>query len=461
MKTHKELIDASKAALAQAESISAKAEAEDRDLTDDEVAEIEQHAEESNQFIAEAESLKRRESAVASIGSIKDKLKQPEAKRIASDAIGVGTAVLGAVRERDPMLAAIARHGRNLKCFKDEPENAYAMGQWFRALVNGNLNAQEWCLNNGFEYRAAMTSGAGSGGSLVPEELSSRIISLVNDYGVFAREAFNQPMSSETMIVPRRTGGITSYPIGENQEPTESNVTFDHIELIARLWGTESKIPNSLMEDAIISLGDWVANEIARANSFAQDDSGFNGDGTSTYHGISGIRTNLISSASNVGYVNAVSGNDQFGEIDSIDFDTMMATLPEYVYRMGNPKWYCSRTCWSLDMQRLAMASGGVTAAEYVNGMPSFNFKGFPVVITPVMPSVTTALNNVVMVLFGDLSLSSTFGMRRQLGVRVLNERYAEFDQTGIVSFTRWTINNHDYGDTSVAGPIVGLIGNT
>ena len=50
-------------------------------------------------------------------------------------------------------------------------------------------------------------------------------------------------------------------------------------------------------------------------------------------------------------------------------------------------------------------------------------------------------------------------GTRREIRIKVLQERYADLDQLGVQGTERFDINVHDLGDTSDAGPIVGLIG--
>ena len=75
------------------------------------------------------------------------------------------------------------------------------------------------------------------------------------------------------------------------------------------------------------------------------------------------------------------------------------------------------------------------------------------------MPSAPT--NGTVYVLFGDLSLSTTFGDRRGITIARSAERYFEKRQIAIQTTERFCIVNHDIGDTSTAGPIVAGVGTT
>jgi hypothetical protein len=55
--------------------------------------------------------------------------------------------------------------------------------------------------------------------------------------------------------------------------------------------------------------------------------------------------------------------------------------------------------------------------------------------------------------------MSSSFGDRRGIMVKILRERYAEKLQVGIRGHERFHIVNHDLGSTSVTGPVAALKG--
>jgi HK97 family phage major capsid protein len=48
---------------------------------------------------------------------------------------------------------------------------------------------------------------------------------------------------------------------------------------------------SELDEDAAVSIGDILVGEMAYAFANSEDTAGFSGDGTSTYHGVVGLRT--------------------------------------------------------------------------------------------------------------------------------------------------------------------------
>ena len=188
-----------------------------------------------------------------------------------------------------------------LKHFKDREiggqvvravDQAYAAGMWFKATLMDNAEAKEWCKTRGISIQKAQGEGVDSaGGFLVPEELLANIIVLREQFGVFRKECTVVPMGSDTLNWPRRTGGLTAYFTGENQAATESQASWDGINLTAKKLGALTRMSNEIAEDAVVSVADWLVGEIAYAFASKEDDCGFNGDGTSTYGGMRGLAT--------------------------------------------------------------------------------------------------------------------------------------------------------------------------
>jgi HK97 family phage major capsid protein len=220
-------------------------------------------------------------------------------------------------------------------------------------------------------------------------------------------------------------------------------------------WSTE------LNEDAIIEMADNLAMDIAKAFAYAEDNALFNGDGTSTYHGIVGIRVKLIDGSHDGSKVDAASGHDTFAEIDATDLANVKALVPDYV---TNPYWLCSRQFKSLVFDRLAMAAGGVSKVE-VGGRPNDAYDGDPIFTANAMPRSTGDLSDVVMALYGDLRPGVKFGSRRGMMIATTDQRYWELDQLGIKGTERFDINCHtlkgldEDGTSAVAGPVIGLVG--
>jgi HK97 family phage major capsid protein len=266
-------------------------------------------------------------------------------------------------------------------------------------------------------------------------------------------------MSSDTLTIPRRTGGLTAYFVGEGQAITPSDKTWDNVNLVAKKLACLSYWSSELAEDAIISIGDDLAGEIAYAFSLKEDECYFNGDGTSTFGGIVGIRTKLRNVDATIGNIKGLevaSGTGYATNYNSVtlaDFHDVLGRLP--LYARAGAAWVMSTTFFDSVAHRLQTAAGGNTMLDIANGgVP--RFLGYPVIYSQVMP-VTSAVNQIA-ALLGNFRLGTAMGDRRALTLALSTEyKFAE-DQLAIRGTDRFDINVHDVGNTTAAGPIVGLI---
>lgn len=366
--------------------------------------------------------------------------------------------------------ATVRRYGR-LRNFQHE-STAYAFGMWALAC-NGNRRAHAWCQQNGLPI-VRDTSGPASnqdhveginsqGGFLVPEQFENDLIDLRETYGVFRRNAKVRPMRSDTRSDPRRTGGLTAYFVGEMQQGTASTKTWDRVQLTAKKLMVLSLISNELSEDAVISIGDDLAGEIAYAYTLKEDQCGFLGDGTADYGGIQGICWKFEQNSSLAGHLTPGSGDDTFAELSLADFNQLVGALPVYAHR--NAKWYISQYGFANSMSNIMYSAGGNNKMD-VGGQQVETFLGYPVERVQVMVGAGDQTGK-AMVLFGDLEKSSSFGDRRQTTIdfsrdaTVDGKSAFEYDAIGVRGTERFDIVNHDIGDTSTAGPVVALVGNT
>ena len=357
---------------------------------------------------------------------------------------------------------AVPKSHGPLKAFTgpNADERACRAGMHIKGFVFGDAEARRWCRDHGVESRAQAGGINSLGGVLTSPELSSEIIRLVEEYGVFPQFAKRVNMTSDTLVYARRTGGLTARPVGENVEVTTSDVTFDNVELTAKIWGVANRTPNSLIEDSVIDLADAMAVETAQAFAEASDNAGFIGDGTLTYHGVTGITTKIVQSAYSASVVTATS-NTTFSDLTMKNFTDLLAKLPMYA-RNRNARWYISPAGWGAAMLRLAMLPGGSSGA---GGNSSNNvasgfgetFLGYPVTLVQPMVSDLTGTTGKVAALFGDLSQAAIFGERRAISIKTASERFIEYDQTLTFATTRNAIVVSDLGSTSKAGPVVAL----
>jgi len=425
------------------------AEGETRDLSDDESVKY-------DEMKAEAESVKASIVRAEEVQAMEAAMAQPQERKISAvNPNEVPNTHVTAVRQRYSKLKAFKG--------KDAEDKAYRAGQWAMASLFDSEKAKTYCRDNGIQIQNAAGGDVNTkGGFLVPEEFNQTIIDLRESYGVARQECNVIPMARDTLTIPRRTGGLTAYFTDENPGSaiTESDLAWDNVSLTARKLATLSRMSSEINEDSIINFADTLANEIAYAFATKEDDCVFNGDGTSTYGGIVGVRPKIIDGNHTVGAVDvATATHNIFSEIDATDLATLMAALPKYA--LPTAKWYISQAGYSMVFERLVQAAGGNTINDMSAGA-TLRYMGYPIVISQSMPAgVATDYDAVAMLLFGDLRMAATLGDRRGTTVAVSNDRYFDTDQIGIRGTERFDANVHDLGDTSTAGPIVALIGSS
>lgn len=347
-------------------------------------------------------------------------------------------------------------HHANLKAFRGQhaEEAAYLTGQFLLATIGQSNHAKRWCKEHGVDtrYRGALKESDNSlGGFLVPVEMERSIITLREERGVLRREAMVVPMASDTLHMPRRASGVTAYWTGETAEITASNPTLNNVELTVKKLAALVRMSSEVNEDTVISLADFIVSEIAYAFADKEDQAGFNGDGTSTYGNVVGIKNALQAGSEH----EAAAGNTAFSTLDLDDFEAMVGKLPQYA--LQNAKWYISRAGWAASMQRLLDAAGGNTIQTLSSGANAM-FLGFPVVWTQVMNSTLTAQTSTEgLCYFGDLRQGVKLGNRRGMAIATSTDRYFETDEIGIKATERVDIVVSEPGDSNNPGSIIGL----
>lgn len=452
-----EVSDQSNALLKKNDAIVAKAEQDgDRDLTEAE-------AKESATLRADIAKLKADLARLD--GEIAEERELEDARRASATPIQPG---VDAEQRITVPAQARYRHGK-LRAFKgkDAEENAYIAGKFLQATLFRKVDglegvaraAEEWLRERGMDIHAkAASEGSNTaGGYLVPTTFEQTIIDLREEYGTFRRFVPVLPMSSDKMTMPKRTGGLTAYFVDEGGTITESDKTWGQVTFVAKKLAALSRMSTEIAEDAIISIADDLAREMAYAFAVMEDTVGWNGDGTSTHGGIIGVRTKFTAGlATLTGAVDAASGHDTFAEIDAADLRKLMAVLPAYALR--NAKWYGSQTAWTLTFLPIIQAAGGLTGEELGAGFPK-RFLGYEFVTDQTLPLVQTDLSDVPMIGFGDLGMAVKMAQRRGITVATSDQRYFENDQIGIRATERIDINVHDIGTTTAAGPFAMLMG--
>jgi len=357
-----------------------------------------------------------------------------------------------------PRVEAPRAYGK-LKSFKNDRDGearAYCFGR-FCAAAMGHTKSLEWCKTNGVSLvreKAHVEGVNTAGGFLVPEEMDSELVILREEYGVFRREARVIPMSSDVRNVNKRRAGLTAYWVGEGAPITKSQSTFGQNKLVAKKLAVLTEISSELNEDSLVNLGDDAADEIAQALAFAEDNAGFNGDGTGAFGGIVGLQNALTDATYQVADMGAAT---TYAGVALADLIAAFRKLPAWASTRNNIKIFTNKQAWHGVFERLAAAGGGNTMVTLSQGLREPTFLGYPVVWAQSIPVSETG--GATFAYVGDLRLAAYFGDRRQTAVDFSNSGGDawENDLIAVRATERLDINLANIGSASEFGAIVRL----
>lgn len=383
----------------------------------------------------------------------------------------------GQIKERWTIPATARRHSK-VTAFMDDKdhasggytaeEKAYRFGQFALAKASIDMpgtyrfeNSTRFCRDQGI-MNASHLEGAGDmtgSGLFVPEEFGTDLIRLREEFGVARQLCKVLPMSSDTRTDPRWSSGLTAYFTGEGSSATTSTLVHDQVRLTAKKMTVLSTYSSELSEDSVIDFGATLASEMAYASALKEDQCLIDGDGTSTYGHIRGLKTQFATTTIGTapGYRDATGSS--WGAIVLTDITTLISVVP--VYAQQGMKFLCSSQFYYQVMVPLLNAGGGVTGTELQEGFRRPMFQGIPVMFSQVMPIATAASG--IMVMLGRFDLSTSFGDRRRMTLEFSKEAYVDSvslftnDLIAVKSSQRIDINVHSIGTNSVAGPVVAL----
>lgn len=299
MKTSKQLQAEIEALQAKVSAIQAVAQQDNRDLLADEQTEIDLIVGDDKSPGQISNLAKERERAIRIESMVSNAAR--DVRKTQSDQETTPRAI---------KIPAQAKATRPLVAFRgDDAElNAYRSGKYILATIYGDSKAKQWCLDHGVQN---VMSGSDDlrGGTLVPPEFENAVIALFESYGIIPRYSRNYPMASDTLSVPRQLSDVTAYAVGESDEITASDATFSPVNLVARKFGTLTRVPSELNDDAVISIADMLATSIARAQALRADTAGFLGNGEAANHGVQGL-ANVLNAGS---VVTAAAGQNTMG----------------------------------------------------------------------------------------------------------------------------------------------------
>jgi HK97 family phage major capsid protein len=289
----------------------------------------------------------------------------------------------------------------------------------FDKIIRG-LATGDW-RNAELEQRAISESPTTAGGHMVPTPVASDVIDKArNASAVFAAGATVVPMLAQTLKYPRLTTEAAPAWRNEAASISDQAMVFDAVTLTARSLAVLVKCSWELLEDATAATNDTVANSFAQVIALELDRVALRGTGsapeprgvlnqtgvTLTAHGANGT---VIS--------NYDWWLDALGTVRNNNFEP-------------NAQIQAPRSETSLSKLKEATTNAYMRPPAALDNMPRFNSKQVPINLTVGTSTDCSELYT------ADWS-QMLVGIRTDLTIRFLQERFADTGEFGFLAYLR------------------------
>lgn len=284
------------------------------------------------------------------------------------------------------------------------------------------------------EYKTMFGSDATTGGFLMTPEIAQELIMAVVQISDFHSLVNVRMTANPWVILRKRTQTTSASRIAEQATRSETqNMKFGRVQVFPYTAYALSKISNEDLEDSELDLPSTImadfAEEFARLEGYeipnglgqgANQCAGFlkDSDVTGTAYAGSGGTTGYLTSSATGG----------FGYSDLVD--TRQALKP--AYRKGASWAFATETTG--DLQKLTDSIGRPLLWD-ANGAPTNQLLGYPYQEMVDMPAVASGNFPIA---FANWKKFYTLVIRKQVSVRVIDQRWIDEDATGYMGYYRF-----------------------
>ena len=291
-----------------------------------------------------------------------------------------------------------------------EQHNGLTLGNYFRSMISGCQNEQE---------ARALSEGTNSaGGFTVPSILSATLIDKLRAQSVAIQAGCRTiPMSSDNLSIAKIATDPTPAFRNEAGTIVESDPTFSIVQMVPRSLAMMTKISVELMADTV-NLQTELPDIITKAMAAEMDRIVFQGTGSAP-------EPRGIINQSGIGNTGAGGALTNYAEL--LTAMTGIATLN------GGPP--SAIVMHPRDYGTLA----GLTATDNQPLMMPPALQGIPMLQTSALQVDAGAGNNESNIIMGNFS-NCLIGMRNQIQIQVLRERYADTGELAFIAMMRFDV---------------------
>ncbi|HYM98499.1 MAG TPA: phage major capsid protein, partial [Aestuariivirgaceae bacterium] len=268
--------------------------------------------------------------------------------------------------------------------------------------------------------RKALSAGSSpDGGYLVPEETETQIGRLLTEASPIRLIASVRQVSAAIYKKPFAISGAATGWVAETAVrpetagPTLSELQFPAMEIYAMPAATQT-----LLDDSVVSIDQWIAEEVQAAFAEQETDAFVNGNGTSKPRGFLDYTkiADGIWSWGNIGYI-ATGADGGFAETDPSDVLVDLIYALKSGYRQ-NARWVMNRKTQS-EIRKLKDSAGDYLWQPAATASGQATLINFPITEAETMPDIGAGTYPVA---FGDFRRGYLIVDR--LGIRILRDPF-------------------------------------
>lgn len=404
--------------------ITAKADAEKRDLTVEEQTELDSVM---NEFDSVESDIKRRER----IANQATRLAEPEPRRTPVNQVAPNGANPGGSVQPTPVARMTPSNGLQhtvLSTHQERNRGGFTnLGEFALAVRGANINpsGMDYRLQNAALSTSSSEAVGADGGYAVPAAWRAEIMSMVDAEDSLLSVTDVNPVSGNNMTYPmdettphQASGGIQVYWDGESDTITQSKVQLKTLDI--KLHRVTALVPmtEELLEDAP-ALGAYVTRKTGEKFAFKITDALFNGTGV-------GMPLGVMNAPCKVAVGKETSQTDATVHADNIV--KMMARMPAKSFAKAG--WYINQDVLPQIMKlgfAITTASGTAAGAGALylppNGLatsgPYGTLLGRPIVVTEACAALGTQGDIVLGDFSKYLSVVKTGGIKTDVSIHL------------------------------------------
>ena len=268
----------------------------------------------------------------------------------------------------------------------------------FVTLVRNIFNKDDFAVKDMVEGRDP------DGGYLVQPEYRNTMLSLIEQYGVARQFCTIIPMNTTELIMPKLTGGVQVYWIGEGQTISETQPSFGEFRMTVKKLAALVPITSELLSDSSLAIANLLVTLFAQALAKEEDRIVFMGN-----TGAGDVFNGVLYDPGVYSFV-LPSGSTTFGSINAENLANV--TSRNSIFTEG-ARFFMHRTIFNV-IRQLKDGDG-----MYIWGNPTMNADegliwGYPYTLVESMPSVTATAISTPYIFFGNL-MHYYIGDRQQM----------------------------------------------